>query len=121
MKKILIADDNKEFCNTLKDILEELEYDIHFAHDGKETLKRIYTVNPDLMILDLNIQGMSGHEICETVRQDQFFKNLPIIVMSGNTYEEITKNKNIEANEIMTKPFDMQEILNKIRTLVDEK
>lgn len=120
MKKILIADDNKEFCITLKNIMEELEYDIYFAHGGKETLRRIYTVSPDLLILDINIPEVTSHEICQIIRQDKFYKDLPIIAINENTQEELRENKNLDVNEIMTSPLDMEDFLQKIENILTE-
>jgi len=120
MKKILIADDNKNFCSTLEDVLEKQEYEIHFAHDGKETLKRIYTVSPDLLILDIDIPEMTGHEICQIVRQDRFFKSLPIIAISGNAQEELQSNNHLDVTSIMTKPLDMESFLQTVENILSE-
>ena len=116
MKKILIAHDDKNICTVLKYHLEEQEYEIHFAHDGKETLKRIYTVSPDLLIMDINISGMTGHEICQIVRQDKFFRDLPIIAISGDNQS----NKELDVTEIMTKPLDMESFLQKVENILSE-
>ena len=116
MKKILIADANKDFYAIIGETLSDYDYAVHFVHDGKDVSKRVYTVAPDLLILDMEIKGVPGNEIYNKIREDQFFKGLPIIVISGNVSEDNIMN----ANEIITKPFDMEELLTKIEGILKE-
>ena len=55
----------------------------------------MYTVSPDLMIIDIKIPEITGHEVCEKIREDQFYKDLPIIALSGTSSEETDKNKEL--------------------------
>jgi len=117
MKKILIADDNENFCKSLEDILSEKGYDVYFVHNGKEAIKRIYNVSPDIVIMDLAIPGMDGCEVCKAIRNDKFYKNLPIIIVSGRT-QEISIPSELNINGIMYKPMDMHEFLNKLENVL---
>ena len=116
MKKILIADDNRDFCVTMADILSDNDYEVHCVYAGTDVLKRLYNVSPDLLILDMKIKGVPGDEIYKNIREDQFFKTLPIIILSGNVPEYNDTN----VNETITKPFDMKELLEKIEGILKE-
>jgi DNA-binding response OmpR family regulator len=118
MKKILIADDNRDFCVTMADILSDNDFEVHCVHDGKDVLKRIYNVSPDLLILDIKIKSVPGDEIYKNIREGQFFKELPVIIMTGNIPENINSSAN--ANEVITKPFDMEELMTKIKGILKE-
>ena len=82
---ILIVDDNKELCEFLKVMLERYEpnWQITLAHDGFEAGLRVQQLKPDVMIVDLNLPGLNGDELCLNIKSIDDLKHVRLIGMSG--------------------------------------
>ncbi|MFH2201718.1 MAG: response regulator [Elusimicrobiota bacterium] len=83
MKKILVADDDKECCCLLQDLLTDLGYEVHIARDGAELYRMAPRVMPDLIISDLDMPGLSGGTAQALLRTSEKTKNIPIIFITG--------------------------------------
>ena len=81
--RILLVDDNKNFCETIADVLTIEGFDMFLAYNGEEAIKKAQEVSPDLIVIDVMMPGMNGFELCENVRSDIELKNLPVIMMTG--------------------------------------
>lgn len=120
MARILVVDDEAEICKVLENILSKEGHEVFTAKDGKEAFRRMYNVSPDLMILDIKMPEMDGYEVCEKIEKDQFYRDMPILILSGSIMGDEEK-KDITINkEIMSKPFEIQDLLNKIKILLKE-
>ena len=110
MKKILVVEDDMDIHNLIKNVLEKERYDVISAYSGTEALLLIEKKDLDLILLDLMIPGLSGEEIIKKV------KNIPIIVISAKISSEDKVNAlSIGANDYITKPFDTNELLVRIK------
>lgn len=110
MKKILVVEDDVDIHNLIKNVLEKERYDVISAYSGTEALLLIEKKDIDLILLDLMIPGLSGEEIIKKV------KNIPIIVISAKISSEDKVNAlSIGANDYITKPFDTNELLARIK------
>lgn len=110
MKKILIVEDDKDIHSLIKSILKKENYEVISAYSGTEALLLIEHNNIDLILLDLMLPGINGEEIVEKV------KNIPIIVISAKMSSEDKVNLLIGgANDYITKPFDTNELLARIK------
>ena len=110
MKKILVVEDDMDIHNLIKNVLEKERYDVISAYSGTEALLLIEKKDLDLILLDLMIPGLSGEEIIKKV------KNIPIIVISAKISSEDKVNAlSIGANDYITKPFDTNELLARIK------
>ncbi len=110
MKKILVVEDDMDIHNLIKNVLEKERYDVISAYSGTEALLLIEKKDIDLILLDLMIPGLSGEEIIKKV------KNIPIIVISAKISSEDKVNAlSIGANDYITKPFDTNELLARIK------
>ncbi len=110
MKKILVVEDDMDIHNLIKNVLEKERYDVMSAYSGTEALLLIEKKDLDLILLDLMIPGLSGEEIIKKV------KNIPIIVISAKISSEDKVNAlSIGANDYITKPFDTNELLARIK------
>ena len=110
MKKILVVEDDIDIHNLIKNVLEKERYDVISAYSGTEALLLIEKKDLDLILLDLMIPGLSGEEIIKKV------KNIPIIVISAKISSEDKVNAlSIGANDYITKPFDTNELLARIK------
>ncbi len=113
-KKIVIVEDEPSLVFTLQDTLESEGYDVYIAENGNEAVETVKKVHPDLMILDLMLPGMSGFDVCRTVREQNF--TFPIIMLTARD-QEIDKvtGLNIGADDYITKPFGVKELLARIK------
>lgn len=110
MKTILVIEDDNDIHNLLKEILEQQHYKILNAYSGTEALMIIKKENIDLILLDLMLPGVNGEEIISKV------KDIPIIVISAKTSQEDKINALLNgANDYITKPFNTQELLARIK------
>jgi two-component system, sensor histidine kinase and response regulator len=120
--EILIVDDNPENLQVLGKQLQEKNYSVEFAIDGKTALSWIDSKEFDLILLDINMPGMSGFEVCQQIRANPQFNNLPVIFLSAdNDRESILKGFEMGGQDYITKPFDSRELLARIRTHVELK
>jgi two-component system sensor histidine kinase/response regulator len=114
---ILIVDDNPQNLQVLGRLLQENKYEIEFATNGKAALDWLNTRPFDLILLDINMPGMSGFEVCTTVRLNPAFNKVPVIFLSAEAdRESILKGFEIGAQDYITKPFDSRELLSRVRT-----
>jgi DNA-binding response OmpR family regulator len=113
-KKILVVEDEPSLVFTLRDTLENEGYEIHVSETGSDAIQMVHDLKPDLMILDVMLPGISGFEICKKVREDKY--TFPIIMLTARD-QEIDKvtGLNIGADDYMTKPFGVKELLARIQ------
>ncbi len=116
-KKILIADDERDVVELLKVALKREGFEVVVAFDGEETKRRILEENPDLLILDLVMPGISGWDVLNWIRE-QAKTSLPILILSAkDSLEEIKKTYDLEADYYLVKPVRVKDILKGIYTL----
>lgn len=113
-KKILIVEDEPSLVFTLKDTLEAENYNVEVVTDGKDAVDKVVEYDPDLMILDLMLPNVSGYDICKKVRELKY--SFPVIMLTARD-QEIDKvtGLNIGADDYMTKPFGVKELLARIK------
>lgn len=110
MKNILIVEDNIDIHNLIKEVLEKETYKVFNAYSGTEALMVLEKENIDLILLDLMLPGINGEEIIKQV------KNIPTIVISAKISQEDKINVLLNgANDYITKPFDIEELLARIK------
>lgn len=115
---ILIVDDKKENLFSLKTLLELHRYQVDTASSGDDALKKILKQYYALIILDVQMPGMDGYEVAETITGFSKTKDIPIIFLSAVNLDKrfITKGYESGAVDYVTKPFDPDLLLLKVRT-----
>lgn len=114
---ILIVDDNPQNLQVLGTILKDNTYKIEFSINGEAALKWLESRHFDLILLDINMPGMGGFEVCRKLRSNPEMNNIPIIFLSADTdRESILKGFELGAQDYVTKPFDSRELLVRVRT-----
>lgn len=115
--KILIVDDDPMNIDILMDDLEDL-YTLQSAESGEEALQKIPEFHPDLILLDIMMSGIDGYEVCRRIREDENYNSIKIILISGRAMEnERQKGYAVGADDYVTKPFEVEELVEKIRLL----
>ncbi len=114
---ILLIEDQEKLADNVRQFLELEHYVVTVAHDGKEGFEKAMTQDVDLLILDINLPGMDGYVICSMLRQNK--KNMPILMLTARTkQQEVVHGLNIGADDYLTKPFDLEELLARVRALL---
>ncbi|NMA68762.1 MAG: response regulator transcription factor [Desulfitobacterium sp.] len=116
MAVILVVDDEEPIQELLKFNLEKEGYQVLIAGDGPEALDILEKKQPDLVVLDIMLPGMSGLEVCSEIRRIPKFADLPVIMLTARG-EEIDKVLGLEigADDYITKPFSPRELIARIR------
>jgi signal transduction histidine kinase/DNA-binding response OmpR family regulator len=115
---ILIADDQPDNLMLLSRYLDREGYAYIKASDGLETLEKIRTHLPDLVLLDVNMPQKDGFAVLEEIRSDPITEHIPVIILTAARLDpsEIQSGLNMGADDYVTKPFDHKELLARIHT-----
>jgi len=114
-KKILIVDDEPDIVETLKFLIESEGFESITAVDGEEALRKAKEENPDVMILDVMLPKINGYKVCRLLKFDSKYKHIPILMVTARSQEEDKViGEETGADEYITKPFDINELLQKI-------
>jgi CheY-like chemotaxis protein len=115
-RTILIIDDDPEFRCLLQEIVGSGGYSTLEAKDGSEGLSLAREAKPDMILLDIEMPGMNGYEVCKAVRADPAIGKTPVLLVTVHSkLPELVKGLKAGANDHLTKPFDPEEVLLRIR------
>ncbi len=113
--KILITDDNATNIEILEEVLAD-KYQVTPARSGEETLAILDDFHPDLILLDIMMPGIDGYETCRRIRANPTLNNVKVIMVSAKAMvSERLKGYEAGADDYITKPFDEEELLAKVR------
>ena len=112
-RKILIVDDEKNIVDIIAFNLKKEGYTVIRAADGEEGLEKVFSENPDLILLDIMMPKLDGYEVCKKIREK---KNTPIIMLTARA-EEVDKVLGLElgADDYVTKPFGVRELMARVK------
>jgi two-component system OmpR family response regulator len=116
---ILIVEDEEHLAVGIKFNLEAEGYRVTTATNGPVALKIVEekTIPVDLIILDLMLPGMSGYDVCERLRESG--ETMPVLILSARTLtEDRTRSFNAGANQYLSKPFELDELISRVRNLL---
>lgn len=116
---ILVVEDEEHLATGIKFNLEAEGYEVTHAADGQTALTFVDSAAPpvDLVILDLMLPGMSGYQVCETLRQSG--NDMPVLMLSARTLaEDRTRGFDVGADQYLTKPFELDELLSRVKRLL---
>ncbi len=121
-KKILLVDDDPDFVEAVRVIVESGGYAVRVAYDGQEGLEAVAEEKPDLIVLDVMMPVMNGHEACAKLKADPATASIPIILLtavadrvttSTYTHRDMLES---EAEDYMPKPVEPAELLTLIKS-----
>ena len=119
-KKILIVDDEVYIRTLMEQALEDLEeegVEILLAQEGNEGLRFAREQKPDLMFLDIMMPKKNGYEVCEEIKGDPELKNIYIIMLTGKGQAtDRAWGEEVRANEYITKPFDVEQLVEHVKS-----
>lgn len=124
-KLILLVDDDPDFVEAVRVIVENGGYDVEVAYDGQEGLEAVAERKPDLIVLDVMMPVMNGHEACAKLKGNEETAEIPIILLtavadrvttSTYTHRDMLES---EAEDYMPKPVEPAELLDRIKSWVN--
>ena len=119
-RRILIVDDNRDAADSLAMLMEITGNTTYVAHDGIEAIEEIEKHRPEVVLLDIGLPGLTGHEVCRRVRQQPWGKNIVMIALTGWGQED-DRRKSEEAgfNGHLVKPVDYDKLLKLLSSLTN--
>ena len=118
-KKILIADDNIGILEAMQLILEDAGDEVETTEDGRMVQEMVQKF-PDVLLLDIWMSGMNGGDICKHLKSQERTKQIPIIICSANKDTKQIAHE-AGADDFLLKPFEMDNLLAKVKKFVDGK
>lgn len=120
--KILVVDDDADITDFIKLVLEEAGYEVVTAENGRAALKQVIKEKPDLILLDVMMPEMSGWEVCELIKCNEESKNVPVIMITAKSeVQSKVKGMQVGANGYVTKPFEIDDVIEKVRLMLESK
>ncbi len=120
--RILVVDDEPNIVQTLQDRLEMNEYEVFTAGNGREGLKRFEDERPHVILLDVIMPIMDGHEMLEVLRKQPGGQDVSVIMLTARSQtQDIARANACGIDDYIVKPFDLSELLAKIESVVEHR
>src|SRR6185437_11436318 len=117
--RILVVDDNPINVKLLEDLLRYHGYEVEAAFDGESALATLRENPPDLVLLDVLMPGLDGHEVCRAVREDPALAMLPVVMVTAlEDREERVRGLDAGADDFLSKPLNPPELVARVRSLL---
>lgn len=117
---ILIIDDEDDFRFLLKEKLESFGFNIIEAEKGNQGVIQALRQSPDIILLDLNLPDMRGEQVWKELQQEPDLKEIPVIILTAKMRaEDHFFGDRIPKKDFITKPYDIQELIDRIKTKID--
>lgn len=116
--RILVVDDLAANVRLLEAVLAPAGFAVSSASSGPDALERVFAELPDLVLLDVQMAGMNGYEVCRRIRENEATALTPVVMVTSHDSEARIDGIRAGADDFVTKPFDQQELLLRVRSLV---
>lgn len=119
-KHILIVDDSKTIRNLVAFVMHAEGYKVSTAEDGLDAIEKLYSIEPvDLIITDINMPRMDGFTFIKTIREQDIYQNIPIVILSTEGREkDIQHGMTLGANLYIVKPAQPEKMVKNIKMLI---
>lgn len=120
-RKILVVDDEVDLVETVRFPLEMEGFNVLVSYNGEDALNQARKENPDLIILDLMLPKLDGYKVCRLLKFDEKYKHIPILMLTAKTQEkDKILGKETGADEYITKPFEMDVLMEKVKAYLNK-
>lgn len=115
--KILAVDDNQMNLMVMRSMFKYQNYQVHYADCGEKALEMARQLRPDMILLDVVMPDLSGFEVCRILKEEVYFKDIPVIfITAADEIEFIINGFEAGGVDYITKPFRKEEIMLRIKT-----
>jgi len=125
-KRILVVDDEPDFVSLVKANLLNNGYDVDVAYNGVEAIQKVKTNPPDAIVLDVMMPEMDGFEVCNVLRNDDKYEDIPIILLTAvsdhvsSTQYSHSDAMNMDADDYLAKPASPDDIIQSLKRQLEE-
>lgn len=120
MPKLLIVDDDKDLLEVTKSLLLKKGFEVEIDTSWEDALKRIETFKPQLIVLDVFLNGIDGLDICKKLKTMPHTKDIPVLIFSA--YPSVAESVIYEygADDFIAKPFEVNELITKVHSVLSQ-
>lgn len=124
-KRILVVDDEPDFCSIVQSQLEKEGFDVELAYNGVEGIAKVKANPPDAIVLDVMMPEKDGYTVCKELKESEKYRDIPIVLLTAvashvtSTRYSHADGMSTEADDYLAKPASAEEILDAIRGLLD--
>jgi len=120
--RVLIADDNQANSELLEAYLAGVDCELEFAVDGQDTLDKVATFKPDLILLDVMMPKLSGFEVCKTLKSNRATEHILVLMVTAlNELGDIERAVEAGTNDFLSKPVNRLELVKRVETMLTVK
>ena len=120
--RILIADDNQANCELLDAYLADLDFEVDFAVDGQDTLDKVHSFKPDLILFDIMMPKLNGFEVCQQIKSDPDLKRTMILMVTAlNERGDIERAVQAGTDDFLSKPVNQIELVKRVENMIKLK
>jgi DNA-binding response OmpR family regulator len=115
MKRVLVIDDDQGLLELLSEVLTEASFEPVLATTGQEGIQKAVQVSPNLILLDINLPGMNGLEVCRRLREQPSTRDIPIVMLTtADLVDDRVRGLEVGADDYLPKPFHSKELIARI-------
>ena len=119
MSRVMVVDDEPMVAEVLRRLLVKEGYNVDVFGGAQDALEALPAVRPHLALLDVNMPGMTGIELCRRIKQDPAHRLTPVVLVTGQAQRDVRlEGLEAGADDFLAKPVDPQELLVRVRSLV---
>jgi len=120
--RILIADDNQPNRELLEAYLTEVDCDVEHSADGQDTLAKVKSFRPDLILLDVMMPKLSGFEVCQKLKADAATRKIMVLMVTAlNEPGDIERAVQAGTDDFLSKPVNKAELLKRVENMLKLK
>lgn len=117
--KILVIEDDPTILFLIRQTLQREGYEVVTATNGSEGLRLVYEIQPHLVVLDITMPGLNGHQVCHYLRSEASTKDLPIIMVTAlSRPADQRRGFELGADDYLPKPFQLAELVTRVQSLL---
>jgi two-component system alkaline phosphatase synthesis response regulator PhoP len=123
-KRILVVDDEPDFCAIVQGQLEKEGFEVELAYNGVEGVEKVKAHPPDAIVLDVMMPEKDGYEVCKELKRDKAYADIPIVLLTAvashvtSTRYSHADGMSTEADDYLPKPASAEEILRSVKGLL---